>query len=104
MHHFVMPKNRTKGTSTSFPQVQDDVDLPLSIWQLGHMSHSTPVPPTITVHQAARALQVQPATVYAWIRNDEFPHLRLGGRIRIPTARLADLLGITPREIVDGLG
>jgi excisionase family DNA binding protein len=68
------------------------------------MSTTKPIPPTITVHQAARALQVQPATVYTWIRNDEFPHLRLGGRIRIPTARLADLLGITPREVIDGLG
>ena len=59
------------------------------------MNNSTPVPPTITVHQAARALQVQPATVYTWIRNDELPHLRLGGRIRIPTAKLAEMLGIT---------
>jgi excisionase family DNA binding protein len=66
-------------------------------------NNNAPVPPTITVHQAARVLQVQPATVYAWIRADEFPHLRLGGRIRIPTARLADLLGISPREIIDGL-
>ncbi len=63
-----------------------------------------PFPHTITVYQAARILQVQPATVYAWIRRDEFPHLRLGGRIRIPTARLADMLGISPREVVDGLG
>ena len=67
-----------------------------------HMNTNTPVPPTITVHQAARALQVQPATIYTWIRNDEFPHLRLGGRIRIPTAKLADLLGITPQEVVNG--
>jgi excisionase family DNA binding protein len=67
------------------------------------MMNNTPIPPTITVHQAARVLQVQPATVYAWIRADEFPYLRLGGRIRIPTARLADLLGISSREVVDGL-
>ena len=68
------------------------------------MQSNTPIPATITVHQAARVLQVQPATVYAWIRADEFPHLRLGGRIRIPTARLADLLGISSQEVVDGLG
>lgn len=67
------------------------------------MHQHTPVPPTITVHQAARVLQVQPATVYAWIRADEFPHIRLGGRIRIPTAKLASLLGITSQEIADGL-
>lgn len=60
---------------------------------------TTPIPPTITVHQAAAALQVQPATVYTWIRNDEFPHIRLGGRIRVPTAKLADLLGMTVEDL-----
>jgi excisionase family DNA binding protein len=67
------------------------------------MKNTTPVPPTITVHQAARALQVQPATVYAWIRADEFPHLRLGGRIRIPTAKLAEMLGIASQQLIDGI-
>ncbi len=65
--------------------------------------NDTQTPLTITVHQTARALQVQPATVYTWIRNDEFPHIRLGGRIRVPTAKLADMLGITPQQVVDGL-
>ena len=63
----------------------------------------TIVPPTITVHQAAHALQVQPSTVYSWVRADELPHLRLGGRIRIPTARLAELIGISPAELVETL-
>jgi excisionase family DNA binding protein len=66
-------------------------------------SNTIPIPPTITVHQAAHVLQVQPATVYNWIRADEFPHIHLGGRIRIPTAKLADLLGISSREVVEGL-
>jgi excisionase family DNA binding protein len=61
------------------------------------------VPPTLTVHETARVMKVTSATIYAWVRADEFPHLRLGGRIRIPTAKLADLLGITSGEIVDGL-
>jgi len=54
---------------------------------------------TITVHQAAEALQVQPATIYAWIRDDELPHLRLGGGIRIPTAKLAEMLGVTVEDL-----
>jgi excisionase family DNA binding protein len=72
---------------------------------LGTMNdqHTQAIPPTLTVYQAARAMQVTPATVYAWIRDDEFPHLRLGGRIRIPTAKLADMLGITPQELTDGV-
>ena len=44
-------------------------------------------------------MKVTPATVYAWIRDDEFPHLRLGGRIRIPTARLAEMLGVTVEDL-----
>jgi excisionase family DNA binding protein len=66
--------------------------------------NDTQTPLTITVHQAAEALQVQPATVYAWVRADEFPHVRLGGRIRIPTAKLADLLGVTSQQLAEGLG
>lgn len=62
------------------------------------------VPPTLTVYEAADLMKVTPATVYTWIRNDEFPHLRLGGRIRVPTARFADMLGITPQQVADGLG
>lgn len=65
--------------------------------------HDTQAPLTITVHQAAEALQVQPATVYAWVRDDEFPHLRWGGAIRIPTAKLAEMLGVTPKELAKGL-
>jgi excisionase family DNA binding protein len=57
-------------------------------------------PLTISVHEAAEALGVVPATVYAWVRAGEIPSLRLGGRIRIPTGKLADLLGVEPEELV----
>ena len=59
----------------------------------------TSYPPAISVHEAARIFQVTPATAYAWVRNGEIPSIRLGGRIRIPVARLADLLGVTVEEI-----
>ncbi len=84
------------------PQQNPNVEVLDPVVQDVHMN-DTQTPLTITVHQAARALQVQPATVYNWIRDGEFPYVRLGGRIRIPTAKLADLLGITSGEIVDGL-
>lgn len=60
---------------------------------------NTEYPPAISVHDAARIFQVTPATAYAWVRNGELPSIRLGGRIRIPTARLADLLGVTVEEL-----
>ena len=59
----------------------------------------TSYPPAISVHEAARIFQVTPATAYLWVRNGELPSIRLGGRIRIPTARLADLLGVTVEEL-----
>ena len=60
-------------------------------------------PPTISVHQAARLLGVTPPTAYAWVRSNEIPSLRLGGRIRVPSARLADLLGMTLDELARSL-
>jgi excisionase family DNA binding protein len=59
--------------------------------------------PTLTVREAASLMKVTPATIYAWVRADELPYLRLGGRIRIPTAKMAALLGITPHDLVDSL-
>lgn len=55
---------------------------------------------TLSVHQAAEALGVVPATVYSWVRSGEIPSLRLGGRIRIPTGQLASLLGVEPEELI----
>ncbi len=103
MQQMDMPSRCAEETMRSIPQAAENVESRHGVVHDASMN-DTQVPPTITVHQAARALQVQPATIYNWIRADEFPHLRLGGRIRIPTARLADLLGVTPREIIDGLG
>lgn len=98
-----MPKRCDKETSETTPQQSANVELRVPAAQYRHMD-DTQAPLTITVHQAAEALQVQPATVYAWIRNGEFPHVRLGGRIRIPTAKFAEMLGVTPEELVKGLG
>lgn len=80
------------------PHEKENVDAHVTFTH-HHLMNTKQTPPVITVHQAAKALQVQPSTVYAWVREDELPHLRLGGRIRIPAAKLADLLGITVEDL-----
>ena len=62
------------------------------------MSDRTPL--VISVHKAAQLLGVVPATVYSWAREGEIPSIRLGGRIRIPVAKLADVLGVDPSDLV----
>jgi len=60
-------------------------------------------PVTLSVAETARILDVTPATMYSWIRHNEIPSLRLGGRVRIPTARLADLVGVDPADLANHL-
>lgn len=57
-------------------------------------------PLVISVHRAAQLLDVTPTTAYSWARQGEIPSIRLGGRIRIPVAKLADLLGVDPADLV----
>jgi len=70
---------------------------------LGSMSkHSSQsFSPTLSVHKAARLLGVTAPTVYQWVRQGEIPSIRLGGRIRIPTALLADLLGLKVGQLAE---
>lgn len=67
---------------------------------MSHTTTSQRVPPTLTVYETARVMQVVPATVYTWVRDGDLPSVKLGGRVRIPTAKLADLLGMTSEELV----
>jgi excisionase family DNA binding protein len=60
-------------------------------------------PLTLSVADAAHILDVVPATLYQWVRDDELPSLRFGGRIRIPTAKLADILGVSPTDLASQL-
>jgi excisionase family DNA binding protein len=59
----------------------------------------TRFPVTLSVAETARILDVVPATIYTWVRDGELPNLRFGGRVRIPTAKLADLVGVDPAEL-----
>jgi excisionase family DNA binding protein len=56
------------------------------------------LPPALGVRGAAPLLGISRATAYALIRRGEFPCpvFRCGGRYKIPTAHLLDLLGLTP--------
>jgi excisionase family DNA binding protein len=42
----------------------------------------------LTVPEAAKALGLSKNTLYDLIRDDDFPHVRIGSRIRIPIASL----------------
>ena len=56
------------------------------------------LPATLGVLGAARLLGISRATAYTLIRQGQFPCpvFRCGGRYKIPTAHLLDLLGLSP--------
>ena len=54
----------------------------------------TPHPLTLTVEQAAKVLGIGRSTAYELVHTGAIPSLRLGRRIVVPAAKLADQLGI----------
>lgn len=42
----------------------------------------------LTVPEAAKALGISKNTIYDLVRRDDFPHIHIGSRIRIPLAGL----------------
>jgi excisionase family DNA binding protein len=59
----------------------------------------TPQALTLTVEQAAKVLGIGRSTAYELVHTGAIPSLRLGRRIVVPTARLADQLGVEPSGI-----
>jgi excisionase family DNA binding protein len=57
-----------------------------------------PEPATISVPEAGRILGVSRKTAYVAAANGDIPTIRIGGRILVPTQRLAALLAGEPRE------
>jgi excisionase family DNA binding protein len=60
---------------------------------------------TMSVPEAAILLGIGRTSAYEAARKGEIggvPVIRVGGRIRIPTAKLADLLGVPPEVLVLG--
>jgi excisionase family DNA binding protein len=56
--------------------------------------------PTLSVDEVAKVLGWGRSAVYEGVRRGELPALRLGRRIRIPTAKLLELLGIVDERRV----
>lgn len=54
---------------------------------------------TLTVEQAARIFGIGRSTAYELVHTGDIPSLRLGRRIVVPVAHVADLLGLRPDEI-----
>ena len=57
------------------------------------------VPATISVQQAGELLGVSRRTAYRAADRGQIPVIRIGRRWFVPTARLLDLLGLTPDEV-----
>lgn len=52
--------------------------------------------PTLTVTEAAHTLGISRAAAYKAVATGDLPHIRIGGRILIPTATLARMLDLDP--------
>jgi hypothetical protein len=52
--------------------------------------------PTITVPEAGALLDLKPRTSYDAAKRGDFPVIRVGNRLKVPTARfLREVLGLT---------
>jgi excisionase family DNA binding protein len=57
------------------------------------------LPPTISIDQAARLCGIGRNAAYRAAHRGEIPSLRLGRRLRVPTARLLDMLGCSAADL-----
>ena len=54
---------------------------------------------TLTVEQAAQLLGIGRSTAYELVHGGDIPSLRLGRRIVVPVAKIADRLGASPEHV-----
>lgn len=59
------------------------------------------LPPTINVQQAGELLGISTRSAYRAAAKGELPAFRVGRRLLVPTARVLDLLGLTPDEAAE---
>lgn len=57
---------------------------------------------TLTVLEVAQILDVSDDAVYDAAGRGEIPSIRVGRRVLIPTAKLADMLGVEPSALMGG--
>lgn len=60
-----------------------------------HIDH----PLTVTVEEAAKLLGIGRSTAYELIHTGDIPSLRLGRRLVVPVAQIADQLGLSHDDI-----
>lgn len=60
-------------------------------------------PTTVSVEDAGALLGVSRTTAYRLASSGEFPVpvIRVGKKLRIPTAMLADALGLQPNDVIE---
>jgi excisionase family DNA binding protein len=56
------------------------------------------LPPTISVEHAAKLLGVSRSVAYRAAASDELPTITFGRRLRVPTYRLLEMLGLPVEE------
>jgi excisionase family DNA binding protein len=65
--------------------------------------HPATYPPTVSVEHAARILGISRSSGYRGIHRGDIPALRIGGRLKVPTAPLLAMLGLDPTTMIDPL-
>ncbi len=65
------------------------------------MDNNIDHPLTLTVEQAAKLLGIGRSTAYELVQTGDIPSLRLGRRIVVPVARLAEMLAVDPLAVAD---
>jgi excisionase family DNA binding protein len=58
------------------------------------------IPATIGVEKAGRLLGISRGSAYEAARTGELPTIRFGRRLLVPTARLAQMLGVEPEQLL----
>lgn len=61
----------------------------------------TEYPVTITVEEAARFVGMSRSAGYRAAAKGQLPTVRLGRRLRVPTAKLLSMLGLDGDQVVD---
>jgi excisionase family DNA binding protein len=59
---------------------------------------ATGLPVTMTVEETARLLDISRGAAYRAVAAGQIPTIRIGRRLLVPTARLLEMLGITPAQ------
>lgn len=59
----------------------------------------TDFPPTVSVEEAGQLLGLSRSAAYRAVNRGELPAIELSGRLHVPTARLLELVGLTPEDL-----